>query len=322
MNDEFTGSTNKKIIQGRREFLRKISAGTVTAAGGGMGIKRGYSASKNEESKHLPTIKIGPYSLSRLIMGSNPILGYSHSSRLLTQHMLEYYTLEKTVEVIRRSEQLGINTWQTGCSQKIIDAIRILREQGSTIHWICLCAEGENYPSPKELAALKPIAVVHHGGVTDRCFRSQESEKVHDYVKKIHDAGLLAGVSAHNPANIAHIGEKDWENDFFMTCFYYVTRPREEMREKMGTAPLGEPFLEDDPEDMTKVVRDIKKPCLGFKILAAGRLCQREQTVEAAFQYAFSRIKKTDGVIVGMYPRFKDEISENIQYTLKHGMDI
>jgi hypothetical protein len=33
--------------------------------------------------------------------------------------------------------------------------------------------------------------------------------------------------------------------------------------------------------------------------------------VERAFRYAFENIKPQDCVIVGMYPRFKDEITEN-----------
>ena len=129
----------------------------------------------------------------------------------------------------------------------------------------------------------------------------------------------MAGVSSHNPANIAHIEEKGWENEFFMTCLYQVSRPAEEIRKKLGTVPLGEPFLESDPDEMTDVVQQVKRPCLAFKILAAGRLCGKPEFVESAFRYAFSRIKKTDGVIVGMYPRFSDEPSTNVQLTLRYG---
>ena len=54
-------------------------------------------------------------------------------------------------------------------------------------------------------------------------------------------------------------------------------------------------------------------PCLGFKILAAGRKCDKRKTVERAFRFAFDNIKQSDGVIVGMYPRFHDEIGENAE---------
>ena len=72
-----------------------------------------------------------------------------------------------------------------------------------------------------------------------------------------------------------------------------------------------------DPEVMTEVVRQVDKPCLGFKILAAGRKCGRPESVREAFRFAFEHIKPTDGVIVGMYPRFEDEISANVRSTLE-----
>jgi hypothetical protein len=196
--------------------------------------------------------------------------------------------------------------------------VRALRERGSSIHWLCLASEDEGQRPLGEVVALEPIAVVHHGGVTDRLFRAGQAEKVHDFVKKAHDAGVLAGVSSPNPRNVAFVEEKGWENDFFMTCFYNLTRPAEEIRAKLGTVPLGEPFLESDREAMSAVVRQVKRPCLAFKILAAGRLCWDERSVESAFEYAFSHIKKGDGVIVGMYPRFSDEISKNVALALKY----
>jgi hypothetical protein len=58
---------------------------------------------------------------------------------------------------------------------------------------------------------------------------------------------------------------------------------------------------------------------LGFKILAAGRLANDQNSVREAFRFAFQNIKPTDGVIVGMYPRFFDEIRANAQYAREYG---
>jgi hypothetical protein len=68
---------------------------------------------------------------------------------------------------------------------------------------------------------------------------------------------------------------------------------------------------------MTKVIRQVDQPCLGFKILAAGRMCSRQQKVEAAFKFAFEHLKPTDGVIVGMYPRYQNQIGQNAGFTRK-----
>ena len=51
--------------------------------------------------------------------------------------------------------------------------------------------------------------------------------------------------------------------------------------------------------------------CFAFKILAAGRIPDRG--IEPAFRTAFESIKPTDGVYVGMFPKFKDEVRENAE---------
>ena len=186
--------------------------------------------------------------------------------------------------------------------------------------FICLhAARTLDAPIQKVVDDTGPIAMVHHGGVTDAMFRAGKPEKVHDFVKKVHDHGILAGVSAHNPDNIKQIADEGWENDLFMTCFYYVTRPREQQQEKLGKVTVGEPFFDSDPADMTAVVRQVDRPCLGFKILAAGRSCWSKPSVERCFKFAFENIKSGDGVIVGMFPVYYDEVRDNAEHTRKFG---
>jgi hypothetical protein len=310
--------------ENRRRFLRQVCAGAMAAAGSQAVLREaaaaeGDSAGAQATPAALPTIALGKHRLTRLIAGNNPVGGFSHSTQNLSRHMLEYFTLERTVEYVRRCESAGINTWQLSWGPKMNAALRALREQGSKIQWMTLHTGGLDDAATREILALKPIAIVHHGVATDTSFRTGKPGRVHDFVKKVHDAGVMAGVSSHNPANIAAIEEQGWENDFFMTCFYNVMRPQTEIQKKLGTTLLDEPFLASDRDEMTQVVQKVKRPCLGFKILAAGRLCWNETQVEGAFKYAFSRIKKTDAVIVGMYPRFSDEIAQNVQLALKFG---
>ena len=80
------------------------------------------------------------------------------------------------------------------------------------------------------------------------------------------------------------------------------------------TIQIGYPFFASDPMAMTKVIQQVDQPCLGFKILAAGRMCDSKTKVEEAFKFAFEHLKATDGVIVGMYPRYHDQIQQNAQY--------
>jgi hypothetical protein len=102
-----------------------------------------------------------------------------------------------------------------------------------------------------------------------------------------------------------------WENDYYMTCLYRVSRTVEETRAEFGEAPLGESFMERDPERMYSMIRATKKPCLAFKVMGAGRNIDSPQHVEQVLRTAYASIKPTDAVIVGMYGKFKDEAAEN-----------
>jgi hypothetical protein len=62
---------------------------------------------------------------------------------------------------------------------------------------------------------------------------------------------------------------------------------------------------------MFKVIRAASKPCLVYKVLAAGRRINTPAEVRTCFQTAFSNIKPTDAVIVGMYQQFSDQVAEN-----------
>jgi hypothetical protein len=303
---------------GRREFLLGLSA----AAAGSQLVHAETSQAEHTTSPAplLPTINLGEHRITRLIVGSNPISGYSYMGPILDEHMKEYFTPKRIVEFLLTCEHRGINTHQFSHPEKMIGIFRELRDAGSKMKLICLHAGGPEYmPVERVVRDTQPIAIAHHGGVTDRLFRAGKSSQVHDFVKRVHDAGVLAGVSAHNPDCIKRIADEGWPVDFFMTCFYYLTRTQEEL-EKMPpvvTAEVSYSFFASDPMAMTKVVRQVDQPCLGFKILAAGRMCNKADKVEAAFKFAFENLKPTDGVIVGIYPRYHDQISQNAEYTRK-----
>lgn len=304
---------------GRREFLRKLSAaaalGLIDAAGVKGASAVDQTGNSGQPKSAMPMITLGSHRISRLICGSNPILGYSYLGSHTDRQMREYYTTERTVEFLQRCEQAGITTHQASSRY---DYIRLLRERGSKMQIICLDSEQEKIV--ETINIVQPIAMVHHGGVTDRLFAEGNSRLVHNYVKEVKDRGLLAGVSAHNPDVIKQIANEGWEVDFFMTCFYYLTR-KFEKDEPMSVVPVGGyNFFKDDPRVMTQVIRQVKQPCLAFKILGAGRHCSSQEKVSDAFQFAFENIKPTDGVIVGMFPWFFDEIEANVQYTHEFGV--
>ena len=62
---------------------------------------------------------------------------------------------------------------------------------------------------------------------------------------------------------------------------------------------------------MYKTIRDTRKTCLAFKILGATRRCADPSTVEEAFREAFANIKANDAIVVGMFPKYSDQVEEN-----------
>ena len=84
---------------------------------------------------------------------------------------------------------------------------------------------------------------------------------------------------------------------------YYLTRPKDEYRKMLGDdLPPGEIYLSFDPPRMFKVIRSTRKPCLDFKVLAAGRRVGSPSEVRWCFEAAFSYIKPTDAVDRGVVP--------------------
>lgn len=289
----------------------------------GQTAAAGLVAAAPAQAEPLPEIKLGNKRVSRLIAGSNPLAGYSYGTAKLTAHMLDYFTVERTTEFLMHCERQGITTFQGHLSPKIRSALLAARERGSKIHYILL-ADGFATGVPQEVLELKPVAIAHHGGVTDKLFRTGQQAVVHDFVKKVHDAGFVAGISMHNPDNLARIEDSNWENDFYMTCFYYLTRSPEDLGKIVSEQTVEQVhgeylFFAADPDRMTRRVREARKPCLGFKVLGAGRMCKNAQMLEKAFEYAYRSIKPVDGVIVGMYPALSDEVKENVGLARKYG---
>ncbi len=293
----------------RRSFLQ-----TAAAVSGGMALTGSASIAGAASEPALPKVKFGKTEITRLIIGSNPFYGYSHFNGVLDRHMREWMTQDRKMEVLRRCEQAGINTWQVHYNDQPMQDIRRYRADGGKMNIVML----GDFAMMKDLSIVAkvakevaPLGIGHHGNRTDERFRNGEMDKVREFTKAVRDSGVMVGVSTHNPAVVDYIESKGWDVDYYMTCLYRVSRTLEEARKELGEAPLGETFLEKDPERMCKAIRASKRPCLAFKVLGAGRNISSGGTIETAFRFALANIKPTDAVIVGMFPEFKDEPKEN-----------
>jgi hypothetical protein len=296
----------------RREFLRQ-AAGGLTASLVSLSADESPAATQRE-SNPLPTIRLGPHEVTRLIVGGNPIYGYSHFNKLLSQHQLVWHTPERVVELLQRCERAGINTWQNSYAQRTLSDLDRFRSAGGKLHWLCLGkTDWEKHPELiHDAARRRPIGIAPHGALAERLHRENRLSVLTDLLKRIRDEGVLVGLSAHNPALIELAQERAWDIDYYMCCLYYLTRPREEYRRLLGSdLPLGEIYLPSDPPRMFKTIRATPKPCLAYKVLAAGRRIDSRTEVQQCFETALANIKPTDAIIVGMYQQFTDQVGEN-----------
>jgi hypothetical protein len=296
---------------GRRTFLKQAAAASGVAALAGAAPAADPGAKREPL---LPTVKLGPHAVTRLIIGGNPIYGYSHFNKLLSQHQSSWHTPERVVELLKRCELAGINTWQNSYAARTLQDLERFRAAGGKLNWLCLGKpDWDRHPEHIDDAARhKPIGIAPHGALGERLHRQKKLTELTDLLKRIRDKGVLVGLSAHNPALIELAEEKGWDVDYYMCCLYYLTRPREEFKKLLGeNLPLGEIYLPTDPPRMFQVVQTTRKPCLVYKVLAAGRRVGSPAEVRACFATALEKVKPTDALIVGMYQQLGDQVGED-----------
>lgn len=293
---------------GRRRFLKQAAVAASSVA-----VSHAAAADDTAPSL-LPTIQLGKHTVTRLILGGNPIYGYSHFNKLLSQHQTDWHTPDRVAELLKRAEQAGINTWQNSYAERTLQDLERYREAGGKMQWLLLGKpDWDQHPERiDEAARRKPIGIAPHGALAERLHRQDKLHVLTSLLKRIRDKGVLVGLSAHNPELIELAEEKQWDVDYYMCCLYYLTRPRTEFQKILGKdLPLGEIYLPTDPPRMFKAVRATRKPCLVFKVLAAGRRIGSSTELRACFSTALENIKSSDGMIVGMYQQFGDQVGSN-----------
>jgi hypothetical protein len=287
----------------RRDFLKSGLAATLAAGP--------LASAPTPPAASLPKVRFGDVEISRLVMGSNQFYGYSHFNHLLDRLMVDWNTPERVCQTLLQCQQNGINTYQYSHHPNTLTDLELFRSKGGDMHLIAV--DTNNGPVPETVQRSKAGALYHHGEVTDRLFRDGKMDQVQEYTKQLRQAGVRVGVGTHKPEVVEYVEEHGWDVDYYVLCAYNRTRTKEEIRKMLGVLPVpaSELYLETDPPRAYEVARKTSKTCFLFKILAAGRMARSPEDVDKAFKLAFDSIKPQDCVIVGMFPRFQDEVKDN-----------
>ncbi|OGV83163.1 MAG: hypothetical protein A3K19_06695 [Lentisphaerae bacterium RIFOXYB12_FULL_65_16] len=255
----------------------------------------------------LPTVDFCGLTVTRLILGANPFGGYSHQNPQRDQEMKSYYTVERIKETWGRAEAAGLNTVITNNeTPHVLQAVREYLSAGGPLQWIAQIS-GSNYPSMhKAIDTAVEIgckAFYFHGGLTDKLFGEKDDKTLRDWVKHARQHGVPVGVAGHAPET------HDWIDslnlvDFHVVCFFNCGSLH---------SGKGHKFKLADMARAAECARRIRKPCIAYKIMGAGRI-----DAGMAFEYAFENIKPTDVVNVGMHRGDKDNmVEENVALVKK-----
>ena len=263
-------------------------------------------------------IRLGGCEVSRFIVGHNPPCGNSHFSDELNAEMAEYFTADNVLKLYHRAEALGVRTFLIRGDDRMLGWLELYRRAGGAMNVIAQTASEMHdlFSNIRVLAAAGAAAVYHHGTQTDRFWREGRIDDCLDYLQCMRDSGVAVGLATHIPDVIDYAQRHAWDVDFYMACLYNLSRTERESAIVSGQTHryAHELYLPENRRKMLSTVRSTAKPVLAFKVLAAGRLCQTQEAVAEAFLDAYSHIKPTDGVIVGLFPKHVDQVELDLAH--------
>jgi hypothetical protein len=250
----------------------------------------------------LPIVDFCGFDVTRLIIGANPFGGFSHQNPERDRAMRTYYTAERIMETWDRAWEAGINTMITNNeTPHVIQTTAEYLAKGGPLQWIAQInnnAEKDMRVAIDRVVEIGCKAGYLHGGVVDRLYAERDARTLRAYIRHGQAQGIPMGVAGHSP--VVH----DWVDsldlvDFHAVCFFNCGSLH---------SGRGERFRLADVFEAVKGIQRLKKPCIGYKIMGAGRIDPR-----MAFEFAFEHIKPTDVVNVGMHRGDRDAmVEENV----------
>lgn len=306
-------NTRRSFLQSGAALAAGLTAGASAAEGQAVGPAGPQAATLTPASEiQVPKMKFFHAEISRVVLGVNPFYGYSHYNNNFSGAMREWYTPGRVCEVMHQCNRFGINAFNYVHVPRAPEDWARFQAEGGHMHLIIQVMA--NVDPEMLVKTLKPLALQRQGEVVDNAWQQGQMATVKEWCKQVRDLGVLVGVGTHIPEVIAKVEEENWDVDFYSGCVYNRRRTVEEWKQALNGEIMempGDIYMQSDPPRMYKVMRQTSKPCFAFKILAAGRVPERG--IEKAFRTAFESIKPNDGIYVGMFPKFKDEVRENAE---------
>ena len=238
-----------------------------------------------------PRTEIGGVSVSRMIVGSNWFLGFTHASAAKDKLVREWMTVDRVADVLEVFLKEGVDTVMGLLQVPVFhDAVREA-EQRAGRKLIVISTPGwdirdtpEGYAAAEQVidkqAELGATICMPHQICTDSLVRMPERRIVQmdRYCKMIRDRGMIPGLSTHMPQTIVYADESGLDVETYLSIYNAAG------------------FLMQLEADWTyRIIWNAKKPVCTIKPLAGGRLLP---LVGLAFNW--STIRDKDLVTVGV----------------------
>ena len=301
----------------RRDFLIKSILASAGAVVGSMSIEeRALLASSanapnvqqlNPYVENLQTGKLGDLEISRLIIGGNLVAGYAHARDLIYGNTLfkNYFTDAKIMETLQLAEEAGINAVILNNLTRDMKPVNVLRrfwnEYGGKLHWIAQCNPQSTDIKTNIRMAIDngASAAFIQGGIADGWVEHDRVDLIGDVVQFIQENGLPAGVGSHSLRTPKAVENAGINPDFYMKTLHHHNYWSAQLDEVKGDFYATSQKSHDnmwctDPQETIAFMKQVKRPWIAYKVLAAGAIHPTD-----GFKFAYEN--GADFIVAGMF---------------------
>ncbi len=295
----------------RRRFIKK-SAIASAAASVALSFEEKALLARDDKAKKpaaakpagsMATGKIGNVEISRLICGGNLIGGYAHSRDLIYVSPLlkHYFTDEKIMETWAICEQHGINACTISSDNP--EAIKLFgrykKERGSKMKWLAQTgAQPDTIAKSVDQAMEAGAAAIYLiGNIGDRWTFDNRMDLIDKFITCVKKTGVPAGVAGHSIDTCIAVASAGIDVDFFFKTLHstdYWSKRRPDQTQNVIENYGADNYWAMTPEQTIEFMKEVKKPWIASKVLAAGAIHPRD-----GFKYGFEN--GADFVCVGMF---------------------
>ena len=254
-----------------------------------------------------PRTQVGGVSLPRMLMGTNWILGYSHTGPAADKMIRDRYAdREAVADICQAYLSYGIDAIMAVIHPgSPLDEGLKLAEQRAGQRIIRIDTPIVNVDDTKQgreeaRAVIRKsrdvgatFCLPHHSSVEQLvCKNTQTINRLPDYLSMIRDDGMIPGLSAHMPELIIYSDLNEYDVETYIQIYNC-----------MGF------LMQVEIEYIHNVIHNAKKPVMTIKPMAAGRV-----TPFVGITFAFATLRPCDMVTVGCFT--PAEVHEDVEIAL------